>query len=73
MYYVVIKMVESMFILIKIFFWNLVCRFCGDLYESCYMFWIFSKVGLIKDLYFKVYKICGIIILEDDMRLKVLC
>lgn len=73
MYYVEIKMVESMFILMKVFFWNLVCWFCGDFYESCYMLWIFSKVGLGKDLCVKVYKICGIKILEDDMRLKVLC
>lgn len=76
MYYIEVEMVNSVFILIKIFVRNLVCRFCGGFYEGCYMFWIFSKVGLIKDLCLKVYKMCGIKIFEDDMklgRLIVLC
>ena len=34
---------------------------------------IFSKAGLSKDLYSKVYKTCGIKISEDDTRSAVLC
>ena len=52
---------------------NPVCRLCGDSHESRYMLRIFSKAGSTKDLYPKVYKTCGIIISEDDMRSKVLC
>ena len=34
---------------------------------------IFSKAGLSKDLYSKVYKTCGIKMSEDDTRSAVLC
>ena len=34
---------------------------------------IFSKAGLSKDLYSKVYKTCGIKIFEDDTRSAVSC
>ena len=34
---------------------------------------IFSKAGLSKDQYLKVYKTCGIKISEDDTRSAVLC
>ena len=54
---------------------NPVCRLCGGSHESLYMLRIFSKAGLSKDLYSKVYKICVnvIKISEDDTRFAVLC
>ena len=45
---------------------NPVCRLCGSSHESRYILQIFSKAGLSKDLYSKVYKTCGINISEDD-------
>ena len=45
---------------------NLAWRLCGDSHESSYMLQIFSKAGSAKDLGAKVYKTCGIKILEDD-------
>ena len=38
-----------------------------------YMLRIFSKAGLSKDQYSKVYKTCGITISEDDTSSSVLC
>ena len=54
---------------------NPVCRLCGGSHESLYMLRIFSKAGLSKDLYSKVYKTCGnvIKISENDTRFAVLC
>ena len=54
---------------------NPVCRLCGGSHESRYMLRIFSKAGLSRDLYSKVYKTCGnvIKISEDDTRFAVLC
>ena len=49
------------------------CRLCGGSHESRYVPRIFSKAGLSKDLYSKVYKTCGIKISEDDTRSAVLC
>ena len=47
---------------------NSVCRLCGGSHESRYMLRIFSKVGLSKDLYSKVYKTCGLKISVDGTR-----
>ena len=44
------------------------CRLCGGSHESHYVPRIFSKAGLFKDLYSKVYKTGGIKISEDDTR-----
>ena len=38
---------------------NPVCRLCSGSHGSRYMLGIFSKAGLSKELYLKVYKICG--------------
>lgn len=42
-------------------------------YMLRYMLRIFSKAGLSKDQYSKVYKTCGITISEDDTSSSVLC
>ena len=42
-------------------------------YMLRYMLRIFSKAGLSRDQYSKVYKTCGIKISEDDTRSSVLC
>ena len=73
MHYTEIEMAESMSTPTKISARNPVCRLCDDSHESRYMLRIFSKAGLSKDLYSKVYKTCDIKISEDDMRSTVLC
>ena len=60
MYYTEIEMAESMSTTTKISARNPVCRLCGGSHESRYMLRIFSKAGLSKYLYSKVYKMCGI-------------
>ena len=60
MHYTEIEMAESMSTTTKISARNPVCRLCGGSHESRYMLRIFSKAGLSKYLYSKVYKMCGI-------------
>ena len=45
----------------------------GGSHESRYILWIFSKDGLSKDLYSKVYKTCRIRISEGNTRSALLC
>ena len=72
MHYTEIEMAESMSTSTDISARNPVCRLCGGSHESRYMLQIFSKAGLSKGLYSKVYKTCGIIISDDDTRSAVL-
>ena len=73
MHYTEIEMAESMSTPTKISARNPLCRLCGGSHESRYILRIFSKAGLSKDLYSKVYKTCGIKISEDHTRSAVLC
>jgi len=73
MHYTEVEMAESMSTPTKISERNPVCRLCGSSPESRYMLRIFSKAGLSKDQYSKVYKTCDINISEDDTRSAVLC
>ena len=73
MHYTEIEMAESMSTPTKISARNLVFRLCGGSHESRYMLRVFSKAGLSKDLYSKVYKKGGIYISEDDTRSAGLC
>ena len=73
MHYTEIEMAESMSTPTKISARNPLCRLCGGSHESRYILRIFSKAGLSKDLYSKVYKTCRIKISEDDTRSAVLC
>ena len=66
------EMAESMSTPTKISARNPLCRLCGNSHESSYILRIFSKPGLSKDLYSKVYKTCGIEISDDDTRSVVL-
>ena len=72
MHYTEIEMAESMSTPTKISARNPVCRLCGGSHESRYMLRIFSKAGLSKYLYSKVYKMCGMNISEEDTRSAVL-
>ena len=73
--YTEIELAEDMSIPRKISGRNPVCRLCGGSHESRYMLRIFSKAGLSKDLYSKVYKTCGIKFLTTiaDTRSSVIC
>ena len=62
MHYSEIEMAESMWTSTKISARNPVCRLCGGSHESRNILRIFSKAGLSKDLYSKVYKTCGNVI-----------
>ena len=75
MHYSEIEMVESMSTSTQISARNPVCRLYGGSHDGCYMLRIFSKAGLSKDPYSKVYKTCGnvIKISEDDTRSAVSC
>ena len=74
MHYNEIEMAESISTSTKISARNPVCRLCLGSHESRYMLWIFSKAGLFKDLYSKVYKTWGNVEKnsEDDTRSAVL-
>ena len=72
MHYTEIEMAKSMSTPTKISGRNPVCRLCVGSHESRYMLRIFSKAGLSKDLFSKVYKTWGVKISEDDMRSAVL-
>ena len=70
MHYTEIEMAESMSTPTKISARNPLCRLCGGSHESRYILRIFSKAGLSKDLYSKVYKTCRIKISEDDTTIR---
>ena len=72
MHHTEIEMAESMSTPTKISARNPVCRLFGGSHESRYMLRIFSKAGLSRDLYSKVYKTCGTKISEDDTTSAVL-
>ena len=62
MHYSEIEKAESMSTSTKISARNPGRRLCGGSHESRHMLGIFSKAGLSKDLYLKVYKTCGNVI-----------
>ena len=73
MHYTEIEMAEGMSTPTKISARYPGCRLCGGSHEGRYVPRIFSKAGLSKDLYSKVYKPCGTKLSEDDTRSAVLC